>query len=840
MAQVWVARQHGKHGFAKLFAVKAIHQRFADDPQFRAMFLDEARIVSAIEHPNVAQVFDLGEHGSMLYLVMEYVDGESLASILSSMGKKSGKSAIVPTGVALRIVADACAGLHAAHRLSDAGGNLRGVVHRDVSPQNILLSAKGDVKLIDFGIAHAKDRLGADTDVGSLKGKLHYMAPEQAKREPLGPHTDVFSIGATLYRMLAGRPVYEGPNEAATLAMLMAGDPPRPLPEGVPPLVAAVVMRALEPDPGDRYPTALGMQTAVEAAIVEEGFVPDVATFVNDNASPRYRDRKEQLTARAAKPTVPPPVSVVPDLPVPPPRKSAPSAPEAPPPPPKPKPDRPREPPRGAPIMTFTAALTEPEPPPEAPRDESVERSFMDVKALAARRSDPILEAEKPPLAGGPKPEEAKDGEKPKPKPAAAKKKEEPPLAAKSASWIKLAVAVVVLVLLASAALLLLPMIVRDRILANAREAGIDLAIDGVGVSTSGVTLRGVTMHIPTIQGVEVKADEVFASGFSAAKVRVSSPSVTIDGSAQDVGARLVRFYQQDHSRFAGSAAEPRHVSIVGARVAWTRPFGEGTRVDASDVGAELDSKGVDDLRTSVGRFEVKTKKTTLGPWSASFDQAGGSSRARVLFDPALPDGPSALYVFGADVVPKVTVRIPRAPLAQLGVRPDELALPADPSTELEAKIEGGTTPSQRIEVTFKIDLWSARVKLWKSPVDIHLDGLASGLPGKPLELDHTTATVGPFKAGVTGTVTPDSDSVRLDVAWRTVPIACQTLVKAEAKSVGPLVATLQELAQKLGAARVTGNAQAVGIVKYDTRTPDDASFTITTKESCGLSIFGL
>ncbi|HEY8077648.1 MAG TPA: serine/threonine-protein kinase, partial [Labilithrix sp.] len=602
----------------------------------------------------------------------------------------------VPTGVALRIVADACAGLHAAHRLTDEKGHLRGVVHRDVSPHNILLATKGDVKLIDFGIAHAKDRLGADTDAGSLKGKLHYMAPEQAKREKLGAHTDVFALGATLYRMLAGRPAYDGANEAATLAMLMAGTAPAPLPDGVPPLVAAIVERALAHDPGDRYATALGMQTAIEAAMVEEGFVPDVGTWVDQNVTSRYRERREQLAARASKSTAPAGslgfdetklATSVPDLPIPPPRKPAPSEPEA---KPLPKVDKPKPPPAARAIMSFSAAVTPLEEPP-AESTDPVDRSFMDLKALAARRTEPVAEVAKPPLAGGPKPdpEKKKDGEAAKPKPVPVKKKEEPPVAAKSASWIRLAIAVVAVVLITSATLLLLPMIVRDRILANAREAGIDLTLGGVGVGTSGITLRGVTMKIPTIAGVTVTADEVFASGFSASSVRLTGVTVTADGALQDIGPRLVAFYQQEHPRFAGTAADPRHVAIVGAHVTWTRPFGEGTRLDASDFGADLDSKGSDELRASIGRFTLATKKTTLGPWSASFDQGAGSSRARLLFDPALPDGPSALYVFGPEVVPKLTIRIPRAPLAQLGVRPGDLALPADPSTEIEAKIEG-------------------------------------------------------------------------------------------------------------------------------------------------------
>ena len=298
MAQVWVARQRGKHGFEKLVAFKCIHPRFADDPAFRSMFLDEARIAASIEHPNVAQVFDLGEADSMLYLVMEYVDGESLGGLMTAASRRANDSVLVPTAIAMRVMSDACGGLQAAHTLRDAAGHLLGVVHRDVSPQNIIVSVRGDVKVIDFGIAHATDRVSGDTQKGALKGKLHYMAPEQAQREKIGPYTDVFAAGATLYRMLAGRPPFDGGNDAATFQRLLSGAPPDPLPEGVPPLVAAIVERAIARDPEERYVSAREMQSAIETAIGELRLVANVSTWVTDNLSDGALERRAALASR--------------------------------------------------------------------------------------------------------------------------------------------------------------------------------------------------------------------------------------------------------------------------------------------------------------------------------------------------------------------------------------------------------------------------------------------------------------------------------------------------------------------------------------------------------------
>src|SRR3984957_2773548 len=241
MASVWVARKRGKHGFEKLVAIKTILPKYAQDPRFQGMFLDEARIASRIEHLNVAQIFDLGEEHDTLYLAMEYVDGEALSKLNRACMRKNMK---IPTGVLMRVLADTCSGLHEAHELKD-DGKLLEIVHRDVSPHNILVSSRGIAKLIDFGIAKARSRVGNDTNSGVLKGKIQYMAPEQALGRPVDRRADVWAIGAILYHLLSGRPAYEGDNQLATLHLLGSGRPPVPLPDSVHPSIRAVVRTAL-------------------------------------------------------------------------------------------------------------------------------------------------------------------------------------------------------------------------------------------------------------------------------------------------------------------------------------------------------------------------------------------------------------------------------------------------------------------------------------------------------------------------------------------------------------------------------------------------------------------
>ena len=873
MAHVWVARQKGKHGFEKLFAFKCIHPRFADNPAFRSMFLDEARIAASIEHPNVAQVFDLGEADDMLYLVMEHVDGESLGAIMTATARRAMEGVPVPAGVALRIIADACAGLHAAHSLKDAQGNPRGVVHRDVSPQNILVSVRGDVKVIDFGIAVAKDRIGGDTDAGSLKGKLHYMAPEQALREELGPYTDVFSAGATLHRMLSGHPPFEAGNDAATLNRLLSGGPPDPLPDTVPPLIAAIVERALDRDPGNRYQTALAMQTAIEAAMVDEGYVSDVATWVKSNLSDTANQRRAQLASRTLNIAPAPAPSAA----------SAPSAPAA-----SfvaelgPLPDRPRptapvpaQPRAEAPAPAAAPALVpgpamnrgpapapiglDSAPPPASEPSGGVRTTngpgMLDVRALVARRSAPNFPPAHANGGAGPAGQaraparrgvELEDNAAPArdgPRHVGPATKAVPLSAgARGGNWTKLAILLVVIVVVLAGVLLLLPMIVRDRILASAREAGIDLTVERVGIGLGGVTVRGITAKAQRVPGVEVRADEIFATGLSAKELRVRGLDVKIDGALSELGPAVLALYDDNRARLAGTGGETRKLSIVSAHVAWTGVLGEGTSLDAREVGADFESKavGAEDIRASVGHFDIKTKRTTVGPWAGSFERSPNESRLRVLFDPPVPDGPSAMLVWGKSSATHLTVHVARSPFARLGIRPDDLGLPADPGTEVELKLEGGQSPSTRIEGTGRLDLFGVRLKGVKSPVDVKVEGLASGLPGKPLDLLQTTATLGPFLANVTGTITPTDLGFRVDAAWRTTPISCEKLAKAEAKSLGPIAVAIQDIARSTGAARVTGTAQASGLVKYDTKTPDTATTTVMTHEACGLSIFGL
>jgi serine/threonine protein kinase len=296
MATVWLARLRGKRGFEKLFAVKTIRTELVDDTRFQEMFLDEARIASGIQHPNVAQILDLGEQDNVLYLVMEWVDGESLTKIRKLVAKRG---AVLPIGIALRVLADACAGLHAAHELKDDDGEALGIVHRDVSPQNILVSTSGVVKLIDFGIAKAQNRKQGETRTGVVKGKIQYLAPEQVKKERrMDRRLDIWALGGCLHELVTGKVPYGEDDDLEVIRKLMADEPP-PRAAGIPEPVLAVIDRSLVLDPAARFPTAAAMQRALEAAMVALGETKtsdDVATYVRAECPELSLKRKDIVT----------------------------------------------------------------------------------------------------------------------------------------------------------------------------------------------------------------------------------------------------------------------------------------------------------------------------------------------------------------------------------------------------------------------------------------------------------------------------------------------------------------------------------------------------------------
>jgi serine/threonine protein kinase len=293
MSKVHLAVVRGPAGFHKLVVLKELRATLSGSDDFLPMFLDEARLAARLNHPNVVQTNEVGQSGDAYFIAMEYLDGQPLTNILRRINARGG----LPLPMALRIIADVCAGLHHAHELRDFDGSPLNVVHRDVSPQNIFVTYDGSTKVVDFGVAKAEGR-AVHTGIGVLKGKVRYMAPEQARGEPVDRRADIFALGVVLYETVALRRLWHG-KDFDTLQELRAGHIPRSPKEvrpEVPDAIDCICRRALAPTPADRYLTALEMQGDLEQCL--ETMTPHVTPrVVGALVSGLFAQERQQIHA---------------------------------------------------------------------------------------------------------------------------------------------------------------------------------------------------------------------------------------------------------------------------------------------------------------------------------------------------------------------------------------------------------------------------------------------------------------------------------------------------------------------------------------------------------------
>ncbi len=300
MAELFLAYTSGPGGFRKFVAVKQILPDIKKDDQFVQMFLDEARITAAFSHANIGQVFDLGEEGGELYLAMEFLPGQNLEQVAKAATRQGYP---LPLGFVGRVIRDTCLGLHYAHHFTDPSGRPAVVVHRDVSPKNVMLTYDGVVKVIDFGIAKARGRLGR-TQVGTVKGTSGYMSPEQVRGvATLDGRSDLFSVGVMLYELLCGQRLFTGPHEAAVMIQIVEADIPSPrsINPDVPEALEAVVMRALARDVSQRFANCREMARAIEAALGAELFDEDGVTAVMGDLFADKRQKTRTLLELASR-----------------------------------------------------------------------------------------------------------------------------------------------------------------------------------------------------------------------------------------------------------------------------------------------------------------------------------------------------------------------------------------------------------------------------------------------------------------------------------------------------------------------------------------------------------
>jgi hypothetical protein len=297
MAQVWAARQHGARGFNRLVALKTVLPELAE-PEFEALFLDEARLAARIHHPNVCEVFELVEDRGVLGLAMEWIDGDTLHALLKSPTER------IDARIAAHVVAEVASGLHAAHELRDESGVPLGLVHRDVSPHNVLISRDGRVKVADFGVAKAVGASREQTASGQIRGKLNYLSPEQAREAPLDRRSDVFSLGILLYvATVAAHPFSRrGERKERQVVNLLMGrvTPPSAVVPHYPKPLEAIVLKAMRHDPNKRFATADEMRRELVGWLTRSGGLVgerDVARVLRERQGFTIERRAEQVAA---------------------------------------------------------------------------------------------------------------------------------------------------------------------------------------------------------------------------------------------------------------------------------------------------------------------------------------------------------------------------------------------------------------------------------------------------------------------------------------------------------------------------------------------------------------
>ena len=322
MAAVYVARLDAQRGFEKIVALKCIHDHMAREESFVEMFLDEARVASQVSHPNVCHIFDFGKADASYYIAMEYLVGETLSAVRRARWERRRDVVVPHHRLVTRILADACEGLHAVHELEDARGRALHVVHRDVSPANLMVTYDGSVKLMDFGIARAKHQ-SHRTQTGEVRGTIAYMAPEQIRSAEVDRRADIWALGAVGWELLTGHSLFRRESSVKTMYAVLNESIPRVdvIQPTVPRALADVMAHALKRDPEERFATARDFLRALQEAAVSDGgllasadvaewleaLFPDgrerhaaLLRFANEVADRPLRSRRRWLAAAAA------------------------------------------------------------------------------------------------------------------------------------------------------------------------------------------------------------------------------------------------------------------------------------------------------------------------------------------------------------------------------------------------------------------------------------------------------------------------------------------------------------------------------------------------------------
>ena len=788
MATVHIGRMGGAGGFAKLVAVKRMHPQFAKDPDFLAMFLDEARLATRIRHPNVVQPLDvIVERGEVL-LVMEYIHGEALSRINRTLRARNER---IPLRIALAIMSGVLHGLHAAHEARSEKGDPLGIVHRDVSPQNVIVGVDGVARVLDFGIAKAADQVHL-TREGELKGKLVYMAPEQLLGEPLTRRTDIFSAAVVLWECLAGQRLFESDSQSALLARarMQKVDPPSEFSPEVPPQLDEIVLKGLMLQQSARWSTAREMALALEEAIppatpaqvgewveqvaaralqerqtriheIESAGADSIVStreLVNDIASDRLFTQ-DILSARSS--------SGLRSLPA---QQQSAIAASA----------------RSGSHTAPSPRITPPPPPPPPPPPDRADPQRLSGPPMPRQPSLPSLSGPSvrqnefyvPPAPDAPAVTASQSLEAP------AIPTEYAPPARTHITPIKSrgrlgGLFVLAALLVIVGALVGTPMLVRKNLIEGLAARGITATVDEVDLFSQVGTARvvGLSMTSPEVPGATLRVHEALVElngGLEPTSIAIRE----VDVNAEVGYAALLKSlsaWSQKHGNGSTFAFPPTvgRVHIEGGHVIWNQPVGPGTRAEARAITLDISPKDGrrlgDDFALDPISVNVTTPLGMLGPWLLDATRSGPDYHVHISFSQAQQQS-FGLEVTNAADLTKVDLRVARATPSDLGAKPE--------------MFNAGPGETVKVDATAHLE---RKLGLWTGTVSEQIDGFHvpgartstiaadfafTGPGGAALEVQRGRLNFGAGDAPLGGTVALLDDALVLKLV-STVVVRC-------------------------------------------------------------------
>jgi serine/threonine-protein kinase len=690
MAEVHFGRQAGTGGFQKTIAIKRLLPHVSSNPDFRSMIYEEARIASRIRHPNVVQPLDVIATDDEVLLAMEYVHGEALSKLIMRARKRGEK---LPPAIGMTIVCEMLQGLHAAHEAKDEEGQPLGIVHRDVSPQNVIVGVDGVARVIDFGIAKAVNSTDS-TQVGQVKGKLPYIAPEQLSGEIATRFSDIYAGACIAWEVLVGRRLFDGDTDQAVAARILHApvDPPSAFAEGVPPALDAIIMRGLDRDPKKRFQTAREMALAIEGAM-STATASTVGTFVEHLAHDELGKRAEQLARveRMRFDFTPEPISS---------RRTVSS-----------KDVIAAAPMSGAPAgPNMALAATAPAP------DPVRMPAWKEEVKLPAAGALKKPELEIPNVNWLPQ-----DGAK--------------AITITKTRRVSGSMFALVALLIAIAGFLVaLPTIVKRGYEKSAAEQGIVLAIAQTEVSRHEIILRDVGITIPDLPWVTAHAASIHVelSGIDPRAISLRGVDITVNGGVIDVEKEIER-WRAVHKIGTADDENARHrpkITIEDARVTWNGAFGKTTKVTAESV--TFQAYGDDDITRAHGPLvKIAWNGGAAGPFRVDYERTPLATTVWFRLDPTGARSQSIVVTVDPTGAAKIDATIPRIRGADLWLPP------AFGVAELTLTMQASVYPGGRNEG--RIDA----VILTDTGQDVRFDASLMGASAKePLGIAQGTAQI--------------------------------------------------------------------------------------------------